>query len=202
MRSVIIGFIVSMFLVYGAYAKSDRVTICHALGNGNYISITVDDDGSYNGHLGVDHQDGRDIIPNAQNWDADGQAIFNNGCQAVAASTPTNSATETPTSTPTETEVPTATATATDVPTATPTETEVPTVTSTIPPTEESTPTNTAVPTETPLTTATATSTATSIVEIQLPNTGSGQSQGYGQLMLVFLALSVMFFGASKLLRR
>ena len=182
MRSVIIGFIVSMFLVYGAYAKSDRVTICHALGNGNYISITVDDDGSYNGHLGVDHQDGRDIIPNAQNWDADGQAIFNNGCQAVATSTPTNSATETPTSTPTET--------------------EVPTVTSTIPPTEESTPTNTAVPTETPLTTATATSTATSIVEIQLPNTGSGQSQGYGQLMLVFLALSAMFFGASKLLRR
>jgi len=68
------------------------VTICHATGNGSYRQITLSAAGVFNGHLGASHQNGRDIIPpfsfrgetNSQNWDAAGQAIYNNGCQAPA----------------------------------------------------------------------------------------------------------------------
>ncbi len=73
------------------------VTICHATGNpGHWVRQTVDDDSILNdqhealGNGHAVHQDGRDIIPPftttdgfnypGHNWDADGQAIWNNGC--------------------------------------------------------------------------------------------------------------------------
>lgn len=70
------------------------VTLCHATGSQTnpYVKITVNSNGAL-GHAGSKHQDGRDIIPpftynnqgqNAsfpgQNWDAAGQATFNNNC--------------------------------------------------------------------------------------------------------------------------
>ncbi|KTR86147.1 hypothetical protein NS354_06055 [Leucobacter chromiiresistens] len=72
------------------------MTLCHATGSEKnpYVSITVNANGTANGHIG--HQDGRDIIPpftyndhgeegsfGGQNWDAAGQAIWNNGCAPV-----------------------------------------------------------------------------------------------------------------------
>ena len=71
---------------FGAGAKpaasktNDKITICHATGNGKYVSITV----RVNGLNGHDGHSG-DIIPPhgsdpGQNWDAEGQAIWENGC--------------------------------------------------------------------------------------------------------------------------
>jgi uncharacterized repeat protein (TIGR01451 family) len=66
----------------GAAAKqpSEKITICHATGNGKYVSITVSING-LNGH--GNHE--QDIIPPhgsepGQNWDPEGQAIWENGC--------------------------------------------------------------------------------------------------------------------------
>jgi hypothetical protein len=71
----------------------NKVTICHATGSQTnpYVKISPDANGVISGH--VNHQDTRDIIPPfdyndhgttksfpGQNWDANGQAIFNNGC--------------------------------------------------------------------------------------------------------------------------
>jgi hypothetical protein len=72
-----------------------KVTLCHAthsLGN-PFVTINVAAAAAYNGHLGDgngDHQEGEDIIPPftykgqvySQNWDAAGQATYNNGCVA------------------------------------------------------------------------------------------------------------------------
>ena len=60
--------------------KNDKITICHATGNGKYVSITISVNG-LNGHDG--HTD--DIIPPhgsdpGRNWDEEGQAIWENGC--------------------------------------------------------------------------------------------------------------------------
>ena len=60
--------------------KNEKITICHATGNGSYVSITISING-LNGHDGHD----QDIIPShgsdpGRNWDADGQAIWANGC--------------------------------------------------------------------------------------------------------------------------
>ena len=72
-------------------------TICHATGNPErFVVISPSVRGVYNGHLGANHHQGRDIIPPftydangdgveesySQNWDAEGQAIFNAGCKA------------------------------------------------------------------------------------------------------------------------
>jgi|GEM_PF-2019749 len=72
----------------------DSVTICHATGSSTnpYVRISPNANGVVNGH--ENHQDGADIIPPfdyndhgtikhfpGQNWDANGQAIFNNGCK-------------------------------------------------------------------------------------------------------------------------
>lgn len=72
-------------------------TICHATGSATnpYVLISPSIEGVYNGHLGVDHQDGRDIIPPftyngtvySQNWDAEHQAILNLGCELPPATT-------------------------------------------------------------------------------------------------------------------
>ena len=73
--------------------NEDNVTLCHATGSESnpYEVITTDAAGAYDGHLGSDHQDGEDIIPPfmfdgteySQNWDAAGQAIFENDCEPV-----------------------------------------------------------------------------------------------------------------------
>ena len=79
----------------------NKVTICHATGSQTnpYVRISPNANGVIHGHVG--HQDGRDIIPPfsyeqrgvtqnfpGQNWDAAGQAIFNNDCKPDAGVTP------------------------------------------------------------------------------------------------------------------
>jgi LPXTG-motif cell wall-anchored protein len=55
-------------LAPAAQASNDKVTICHATGvDGKYTTNTISKDGTANGHAGLDHQDGRDIIP-AYSW--------------------------------------------------------------------------------------------------------------------------------------
>ena len=73
-----------------------RVTICHATGSATnpYVVITPAKAAVINGHGGDWHQDARDIIPPFEgfaglNWDAEGQAIFNAGCQVVKDTPPT-----------------------------------------------------------------------------------------------------------------
>jgi len=78
----------------------NKVTICHATGSQSnpFVVITPNANGVVSGHMA--HQDQRDIIPpfdyndhgttkhfTGQNFDANGQAIFNNGCK-VASTTP------------------------------------------------------------------------------------------------------------------
>jgi len=76
----------------------DHVVICHALGNGGFNQIAPSS-GDVFGHAGSSHMDGADIIPPfkyvdnqggendtlqaGQNWDAAGQATYNNGCVPV-----------------------------------------------------------------------------------------------------------------------
>lgn len=76
-----------------------KITICHATGStfNPWVVNTPNASGDVSGHAGADHQDGRDIIPPftyndggvtatfpGQNWDAEGQAIYNNGCKRPA----------------------------------------------------------------------------------------------------------------------
>jgi uncharacterized repeat protein (TIGR01451 family) len=71
-----------------AAEKNDKITICHATGNGGYVSITISVNG-LNGHEG--HV--QDIIPPhgsdpGRNWDAEGQATWENGCVAPTPPSP------------------------------------------------------------------------------------------------------------------
>jgi hypothetical protein len=133
------------------------VTLCHATGSATnpYVMITVDYHALENGHTG----EKGDIIPPttingvtySANWDANGQAIFNNGCKpvaagAAAAATPPPAA---PTPPPAAPVVPT----------------PPPTVTTTT-----TTPTTTTV-NETPVITATVTVPATTTVTVTTPST-------------------------------
>jgi hypothetical protein len=74
----------------------NSVTICHATGSTTnpFVRISPNANGVISGH--VNHQDTRDIIPPfsyndhgstkqfpGQNWDAGGQATFNNNCVPV-----------------------------------------------------------------------------------------------------------------------
>lgn len=79
-------------------ALSQNITICHNNGNGTYNQIQVTEDatvGGHDGHTG-------DIIPPysyscnsgtcqypGKNWDAGGQATYNNSCVSATAPTPT-----------------------------------------------------------------------------------------------------------------
>jgi hypothetical protein len=75
--------------------EHNKVTLCHATGSETHMfeKITVDANGAVSGHAGNDHQNGEDIIPPftyndngdeksfpGQNWNAAGQATFNNNC--------------------------------------------------------------------------------------------------------------------------
>lgn len=72
------------------------VTLCHSTGSSSnpYVQITTNANGAIFGHAGSQHQGGKDIIPPfmynshgneksfpGQNWDTQGQTIFNNGCK-------------------------------------------------------------------------------------------------------------------------
>lgn len=107
LKTVVAGLVAAVVVALGpsiAIAKTDngnsnagnKVTICHATGSQTnpFVQISPNANGVVNGH--VSHQDGRDIIPPftyndhgttksfpGQNWDANGRAIFNNGCKAA-----------------------------------------------------------------------------------------------------------------------
>ena len=73
-----------------ASASPDKVTICHATGSESnpYVQITVSESAvrEGKGHNRDGHQHGEDIIPpgpydaDGLNWDADSQAIYDEGC--------------------------------------------------------------------------------------------------------------------------
>jgi hypothetical protein len=96
---------------------SHKHTICHATGSESnpYVRITPSVSGVYNGHMG--HQGGEDIVPPftykgtaySQNWDAEGQAIFNAGC--AVPSPPAPAPATTPTTTQQSGDCPTTTTT-------------------------------------------------------------------------------------------
>jgi hypothetical protein len=80
-------------------ARADKVAICHATGSESnpFVAIEPSAAGVFNGHLGSDHQNGEDIIPPftyqgvvySQNWDAEGQAIFDNDCETSSSTSTT-----------------------------------------------------------------------------------------------------------------
>lgn len=118
-----------------ALAQQVQVTICHATASSSnpYVQLTVNAnavDGNGNGssdHNRDDHQNGEDIIPpgswdaDGRNWDAAGQAIWNNDCEV-----PTPSITPTPSPTPSVTPTPTPSSTPSVSPSTTPTSTPIP----------------------------------------------------------------------------
>jgi hypothetical protein len=79
--------------------EDGKVTLCHATGSESnpFVVISPSAAGAFNGHLGNSHQNGEDIIPPfeyqgqtySQNWDAEGMAIFENGCKPAAPGTQT-----------------------------------------------------------------------------------------------------------------
>jgi LPXTG-motif cell wall-anchored protein len=94
------------FFVFGGQASATSdVTICHALGQENKdewqkIEVdksAIDGQGGNGDHNRDGHQSGEDIIPPtytdgtlgswvSRNWDAEGQAIWNNGCNVPSGS--------------------------------------------------------------------------------------------------------------------
>lgn len=87
----IFGSLFAFAVMFGSAQAtvSTNVTICHSTGSG-WTKITVDADavnGSGGGdHNSSSHMSGKDIIPpgfwdfNGRNWDATGQATYNNNC--------------------------------------------------------------------------------------------------------------------------
>lgn len=73
--------------------SDEKVELCHATGSETnpFVLIEVSASGAFHGHLGDSHQDGNDIIPPftyqgetySQNWDAEGQAVYESGCEAL-----------------------------------------------------------------------------------------------------------------------
>lgn len=135
----VVGFTATGGASTATKSDADHVTICHATGSASnpFVQKSPSASGVFNGHLGKSHQDGRDIIPPfsykgqtySQNWNASGQAIFNNGCKPVSTTTTTTPVTTTTKTPPTTTTVTTPTQTVTN-PTQTATVT-TPTVTTT-----------------------------------------------------------------------
>lgn len=101
----VLGFVLVTLTTTVAEGKATKVTICHATGSESnpFVVNSPSAAGVYNGHIA--HQHAEDIIPPfeykgqtySQNWDAEGQAIWNNGCQVPGSEpTPTPEPTETP----------------------------------------------------------------------------------------------------------
>ena len=77
----------------GIWDENNEIKICHSIGQeDSYHSILLTSDGILEGHTGLNHHNGRDIVPPfdysepiqhfaGQNWDEVGQAIYNNGCE-------------------------------------------------------------------------------------------------------------------------
>lgn len=70
----------------------NKVRICHATASENnpFVSETPNTSGALMGHVGMGHQHGEDIIPpiegclpDGQNWDDAGEAIWRNDCHEV-----------------------------------------------------------------------------------------------------------------------
>ncbi|MBI5283904.1 MAG: hypothetical protein HY874_02315, partial [Chloroflexi bacterium] len=157
--------------IAGAVSGHDPVAICHWVPahGGSYMEITVDDDGSFQGH--ADHPN--DIIPApATGCPGGAQTTASPDVTRPAATrdphsptaiptlahTPTPAAdTVTPQASLTSTPTLTATAAATGTPTPVPTTTDTPTATATAAETATSQSTATSVPTATDTATATAT---------------------------------------------
>lgn len=121
---------VTMAYMASAGASNHQITICHATGNPGHYSMPnptkqqiADDHGHRTGQQSVHPGD---IIPPfaagshggqswaafpGQNWDAEGQAIWNNGCAEVEVTTTTAPTTTTTEGTTTTTEGPTTTTT-------------------------------------------------------------------------------------------
>lgn len=55
------------FITPAANAGTDKVTICHATGSGEYVPLEVAKNGTVSGHARSSHQGGQDIIP-AFSW--------------------------------------------------------------------------------------------------------------------------------------
>ncbi len=111
-RSLITGLLTTALVMGGVTGSTvysqgnpnrNPVTICHATHSESnpFVTETVDDDsvdgigegsGQSADHNRDDHQDGEDIIPpgswdpDGRNWDANGQAIWNNGCSMPGSS--------------------------------------------------------------------------------------------------------------------
>lgn len=105
MRKLLIGLVVLTVTVVSttsASAGADRVTICHRTGSASkpYVRISPSAAGVFHGHLSHDRAvgngSGGDIIPPFQysgqtyslDWDAAGQAIWDNGCVPPASPPP------------------------------------------------------------------------------------------------------------------
>jgi hypothetical protein len=150
-----VGFVLlSLTGAVSATPDREKVDICHATSSESnpFVSLTVAQD-SVDGDAGNDSGQGDhylnhpdDIIPpiagihSGLNWDAEGQAIWGNGCKPVNPTTTTSTSTSsttsttvptttTTTSTTTSTTAPTTTTTSTTIPRTTTTSTAVPTTT-------------------------------------------------------------------------
>lgn len=173
--AIVVTFVV---ITSGVLAKQDeKVTICHATASNTnpYVTETVDVSslGDGHGHNGVNSGDiipptpGTDF-PNGQNWDTNGQAIWNNNCKIPTASpSPSPSPSVTPTATPTV------------IPSVTPTVTPSVTPTPTIDPCANNACVSpTATPSATPTVTVTPTATPTPTPSGCTSNCGNSSSGG------------------------
>jgi len=209
-----------------------EIVICHGTGSqGNpYVvnSPAINSSGAFAGELAAGHNDHvgplwfpgitetwGDIIPPYDyepadfhfaglNWTAEGQAIYNNGCnipQPSPSPTPTPEASPTPTPeaspTPTPEASPTPTPEASPTPTPTPQPTPTPTPPPTPNPTPQPTPTPTPQPTPTPEPTPTPTGSVLSEVgtpKVTLPPTDtlseSTQAPAGDSWRLILLAMA------------
>lgn len=111
------------------YVQNGNVDICHATASATnpYVSEAPDFASIVNGTAHGDHQDEEDIIPSfwykvgdgaaqqypGRNWNAAGQAMWNNGCTTAQTTSQNPPATVTQTATVTKTETATVTATVT-----------------------------------------------------------------------------------------
>jgi hypothetical protein len=107
LKRIVAGLTASSLLLVGSIAttqaasnsnpgQSGKVTICHSTASQKnpFIRVNANKNGNVSGHAGNSHRGGRDIIPPftykqngqnktfpGQNWNAQGQATYNNNCK-------------------------------------------------------------------------------------------------------------------------